>query len=191
MKKTITVFLLLLCAAGLLLMGCRSADVPAHREPTADQAPASENTTDQTQPDNDAESDTVIGIPGGDDTQIQLGQCGKLRIPYAGAANGVRYITDSSQLPDYPELASYNEAYFRNHALLLVTRTVSSGSAKVDIQSVEMENGVAVVSLAYELPEGLGTADMTTWLLWAEVEQGLDCGWILKNSPESNRNELY
>lgn len=194
MKKAISLLLALMCFASLL-SACRSAgpgsaERPSENETSAPIDTEPSETTENTQP----SSDATIALPGNDDIPITLGQTGKLRISYTGNRSGVRYITDPSQLPDYPELAVYDEAYFQDHALLLVTETVSSGSVNVEMQSVIVENGVATVTLDHKMPAGLGTADMTTWLLWVEVDAGLELTWNLANpalKPQSEQNELY
>lgn len=188
MKKIICLVLALLC----LLTGCRSAGPvsddqaaqPSESETSATLNTDPSETTENTQP--------TVNLPAND--AVTMGQTGKLRITYTGNRSGVRYITDPSQLPDHPELAGYGEAYFQEHGLLLVTETVTSGSINVEIQSIIVENGVAVVTLDHQIPSGLGTADMTTWLLWVEVDAGLDLTWNLANPalpPETQQNELY
>lgn len=179
MKVAASFVLLMVCLVSCLA-GCRSAGI----------LPAGEDTT---VPESTAQltEEPTITPPTTEETLVELGKTGKLRIPYAGAVCGVRYITDPSQLPNYPELEAYDAAYFQDHALLLVTETVTSGSARVEIQSVTISQGRGRVSLAHEMPDGLGTADMAAWLLWAEVEKGLDYDWVLENSMGQQQMELY
>ncbi|MBQ8236724.1 MAG: hypothetical protein IJZ39_01045 [Oscillospiraceae bacterium] len=108
---------------------------------------------------------------------IDLGATGCVRVAYNGAISSVRYITSVEQLPDHEALAAYDEAYFADKALIVVYETVGSGSVRVGIESIE--NGV--VTLSHELPGDAGTADMATWLLWAEVDTGLDDTWSVAN----------
>lgn len=187
MKKLICLLLSLL----LLLTGCRSAG-PA-RSDAANQ-PSESETTQATEPswDTGPSQDTTVIRPA--DAPVTMGQTGKLRIAYTGNRSGIRYITDPSQLPDYPELAGYDEAYFQERGLLLVTETVTSGSVNVQVQSIVVENGVAIVTLDHKLPTGLGTTDMATWLLWVEVDAGLDLTWVLSDpalKPDAEQNERY
>jgi hypothetical protein len=37
----------------------------------------------------------------------------------------------------------------------------------------------------------VATTDMATWMLWAEVDKGLDCEWTLANATELPAGELY
>lgn len=181
MKVAASFVLLMVCLVSCLA-GCRSAGL----QPADEESTAPESATQSTQP----TQEVTITPPTTEDKPLELGETGKLRISYNGAVCGVRYITDPAQLPDYPELEAYDAVYFQNHALLLVTETVTSGSTRVDIKSAVISQGRGVVSLAYEMPDGLGTADMAAWLLWAEVEKGLDCDWVLENS-KGQQAELY
>lgn len=188
MKKIICLVLSLL----FLLTGCRSAgpvsdDQAAQPSESETFAPINTDpseTTENTQP--------TVNLPAND--AVTMGQTGKLRIAYTGNRSGVRYITDPSQLPDHPELAGYDEAYFQERGLLLVTETVTSGSVNVEIRSILVENGVAQVTLDHQIPSGLSTTDMTTWLLWVEVDAGLNLTWNLTNPAlpaDNQQNELY
>lgn len=196
MRKLICLLLSVLCLV-CLFSACRSAADPSGSQtPTESTGPVDttpSETTGATLPGEDTqpESTGTALLPGGDGEVITLGQTGKLRIPYTTARSGVRYITDPSQLPDYPELEGYDEAYFRDHALLLVTETVTSGSVNVEIASVLVENGIAAVTLDHQIPEGMGTADMATWLLWVEMDAGLEYSWTLTNPAVKVENEIY
>lgn len=186
MKKLICLMLSML----LLLTGCRSAG-PVLSD-AADQSSGGETTAPVTSDPTEATDDITVTKPV--DAPVTMGQTGKLRIAYTGNRSGVLYITDPSQLPDYPELAGYDEAYFQEHGLLLVTETVTSGSTNVAIQSIVVENGVAIVTLDHKLPTGVGTTDMASWLLWVEVDAGLDLTWVLSNPalrPDTQKNERY
>lgn len=114
-------------------------------------------------------------------TELVIDDTGKVRIDYTVNRSSVQYITSASMLPDYEELKGYDDAYFQDHALVLVIETVSSGSAKVGIDSIFVDGVNASVVLSHEMPDGMGTADMATWLLWAEVETGLECEWSVAN----------
>ena len=115
-------------------------------------------------------------------TETPVAAEGKVRITYTGNRSSVRYITSTEALPDYPELEQFDDAYFAEHALVLVTETVNSGSVNVGIRSVNISGSTASVALYHEVPEnGATTDDMAAWLLWAEVEPGLDCQWAVEN----------
>lgn len=115
------------------------------------------------------------------DSLISFSNPGALRIPYTTGRCGVQYITDPSQLPDYPEFSGYDSDFFKEHALLLVTDTVGSGSTQISIDSIAVNGNTASVTLRRVLPGDVGTADMATWLLWAEVPAGLDLTWETAN----------
>ena len=69
----------------------------------------------------------------------------------------------------------------------MVVDTVTSGSVKVAIDSV----GNGTVTLRKEMSGDVGTADMATWLLWAEVDQGLAESWTVTNSGVQNNLSKY
>lgn len=190
MKRTISLLLALGCLVGLL-SGCRDAG-PVATDP-ATQPSRGETTEPGHMSETTLPLDSGTTLPGGE-SPVGMGQTGKLRVTYTGIRSGVRYITDPSQLPEHPELEQYDEAYFQSRALLLVTETVNTGSIQVGIESILVENGVATVKLKHDVPSGMHTADMTTWLLWVEVDAGLDYTWVLANpalEPQKEQNELY
>ncbi len=105
---------------------------------------------------------------------------GKLRISYYGNISGIRYITSASQLPENEAFSAYDDAWFQDHALILITETVTSGSIGIDIDSIAIDEGTAKVTLLHTIPQQC-TADMATWLLWAEVDKGLELLWQVEN----------
>ena len=120
----------------------------------------------------------------------------RLRLTYNGNVSSALYVTSAAQLPDYPELSAYDDAFFKDHALVLVQESVSSGSVEVGIESVSLKaDHTAVVALTHQGPgEGqVGTADMATWLLWAEVDTGLgDYQWTVANPAlESQLTNMF
>ena len=121
--------------------------------------------------------------------QFQVaGATGAERIEYKQNASSVRYITRVEDLPDYEALDGYRNAeYFETQALLVVVDTVTSGSVKVSIGFL----GDGTVTLAKEMSGTLGTADMATWLLWAEVDQGLTDTWTVTNPGVQNNLSTY
>ena len=131
--------------------------------------------------------DDTPGDPVGEEAQ------GKERLTYEGVESSVRYVTSPDQLPECEALEKYDEAYFADHALILVTQSVSSGSVEVSIKAIqETETGCGVV-LSYGEPgkDQAGTADMATWLLWAQTEQGLEGTWEIVNpalTPEGEKS---
>ena len=115
---------------------------------------------------------------------------GSVRIGYTGNQNSVVYVTSPEQLPAVEELKKYDADYFRTRALVLVRETVGSGSTRVSIQAISQKDQTVYVALLHESPE-VGTADMATWLLWAEVEPGLEnFQWVLANPALKSGLEL-
>ena len=97
-------------------------------------------------------------------------------------------VTRVEDLPAYEALDGYRNAeYFATKALLVVVDTVTSGSVKVSIDSV----GNGTVTLAKEMSGDVGTADMATWLLWAEVDQGLTENWSITNPGVQSNLSKY
>lgn len=92
-------------------------------------------------------------------------------------------------------MSAYDDAFFKDHALVLVQESVSSGSVEVGIESVSLKaDHTAVVTLTHQGPgEGqVGTADMATWLLWAEVDTGLeDYQWTVANPALESQLSQY
>ena len=159
-------------------------------------------------PDTPAKTDTPTAAPGGtqtvgdtgdgtvrEDGSYVPGQVDRLRLTYNGNVSSALYVTSAAQLPDYPELSAYDDAFFKDHALVLVQESVSSGSVEVGIESVSLKaDHTAVVALTHQGPgEGqVGTADMATWLLWTEVDTGLeDYQWTVANPALESQLSQY
>lgn len=164
----------ILCAAAA---GCakRETDVPHDPSPVVTDPDEGEPGSGVVRPGED--SVNAAGEP------VKIDDVGKVRISYTGNRSSVVYVTSASQLPDQEELKKYDDAYFEEHALVLVTETMTSGSVEVGIASVNVSGGVGTVTLYHGEPEQgtYNTSDMATWLLWAEVEPGLDCRWVVAN----------
>lgn len=178
MKRMLCIVLTL----ALLLCGCQSAAMT----PGEPQGQTEEMTEEATENETEVEF-TEIETPGvtlpmdeqetGTGNGTALGNTGCVRVSYNGNVSSVRYITSVDQLPDNEALAAYDEAYFAEKALIVVYETVSSGSVKVGIASVKD----GIVTLSHDMSGDVGTADMATWLLWAEVDAGLDYTWSVAN----------
>lgn len=169
--KIKSIFALLL-AIGLCLslLGCSNSDLPENTGPSADSEP--ERT-----------------IPPELQTSVEIQKQGKVQVSYTINLSSVKYITSASALPDHEVLADYDDAWFADHALVLVYETVSSGSVDVSIASIQISDSAASVILSHT-PAGTGTTVMTTWLLWAEVDAGLSYDWSVSNPAlESNASE--
>ena len=191
MKRMMCAMLVL----ALLLCGCQSADLPGSE--SQDQTEkvteaVTESVTEVTGPEMNIIEPPEVTLPHFSlETEsgepLKLGGTGCARIQYTNNVSSVFYITDVARLPDYEALQGYDAAYFEDKALLVVLESVGSGSAKVGIESV---NG-GVVTLSHEMPGDAGTADMATWVLWAEVEQGLDYNWTVANPALEPAGSMY
>ena len=148
-----------------------------------------ETTPNQTEPDQEPIGATIplnITEPVTGASQ-DLGETGCVRIGYTNNVSRVLYVTKASDLAAYPELNQYDDAYFAHHALVVVLESTSSGSVKVGIESISD----GVVTLSHEMPGNVGTTDMATWLLWAEVEQGLEETWSVANPALKSDSSAY
>lgn len=192
MKRTCRILLLLACALCLAASGCGGAPASAPSSAAGSLPVESAPGPGQGALDGRPEAgEPGIGVvtPGADTAdaagdEIELANQGKVRIPYTGNQSGAAYVVSAADLPDYPELKQYDDAYFEDHALVLVTESVNSGSIDVGILAVHLQDPFAAVTLYHEMPQGAdyGTADMATWLLWAEVDAGLDgYSWRVEN----------
>ena len=197
MKRVI--LLALAWALCLSAAGC-SGTGNASSSATSSQPGASSSSGQDSRP-GDASSEhgepgTGVVLPGEDmpsaaGEEVVFDDGGKLRITYTVNRNSAVYVTSADQLPDYEELAQYDDAFFAEHALVLVTETVNSGSVDVGILSININGSTASVTLAHDAPEGDATADMATWLLWAVVEPGLDCQWTVANPALESETAQY
>lgn len=122
---------------------------------------------------------------------LTIGATGSSRVDYAGNISSARYITSADQLPAYSQLQGYDDAYFQEHALLVVMETVNSGGVTVSIESIELEGSKALVRLSHQTAGDVGTTVMTTWLVWAELDAGLDYSWSVKNSAVRDESQRY
>lgn len=186
--------ILALCLLFLLslLTGCKASDAgvaSADTEATETTAAATGTVTEIPR-----ESVEVTvpkeGLSAGEgENGLTVGETGRIRVDYTGNLSSVRYITSADRLPDYPELEGYDEAYFQEKALILVMETVTSGTVQVGIQGIDLDGETATVQLSHENQGDVGTAVMTTWLIWAEVEAGLDYTWTVGNPAVESQAE--
>lgn len=126
------------------------------------------------------------GAVGNDTVTLESPQ--KLRITYQqGTPNSITCVSSAEQLKAYglygsETLAAYDDSFFDSKALVLVKYTVNSGSTQLSLGSATQVNDMVSVHLDAQ-SSGMGTADMATWLLWAEVDKSLSgCQWVL-DSP--------
>lgn len=202
--KRIFAWILLLC---LLLSGCRGGEAPGTEtqaqpqtsEPTQQTAASttepSEGETENSGSGSIIATEGTLPVGGLDEKPqgdaLTIGETGKIRLTYSVNLSSVRYVTSVSQLPECEGLEAFDEAYFREHALLIVIETVSSGTVDTGIESVTVNEDGAVVTLFHEAKSDVVTADMTTWLLWAEVEKDLDYSWTVFNPATESSASQY
>ncbi len=138
----------------------------------------------QTKPIFPTQEATTAGEP------VAFGTVGSTRMTYSTAVSSVRYVTSAAQLPQNEALAAYDDAYFATGALLLVMETVSS-SVQVGIESITALNGTASVKLSHAQPGENTNPTITVWLIWVEVEQGLNYQWTVENPAMDSTAEKY
>lgn len=109
----------------------------------------------------------------------------KLRITYQqGVGNSVTCVSSVDELNRFglygsDKLAAYDKHFFDSKALVLVKYTVNSGSTQLSLDSATQVSNMVSVHVDAQ-SSGMGTSDMATWLLWAEVDKSLsDCQWVL------------
>lgn len=170
MKMKIAMSLLLVVC--LFLTGCRSSGALPSEIATAPSEGKSETTDGVPLP--TEEEEDMKGNQMFANVQTK-------RIPYTGNKSSVVYVTEPAQLPKDDAFAGYDADFFRTRALVLVTDTVGSGSVQVGIEEIVIRGNVANVYVSREMPGDIGTADMATWYIWAEVEAGLTCRWAVAN----------
>ena len=121
----------------------------------------------------------------------------KLRITYQqGVSDSVVCVSSVEELHAYglygsQTLAAYDEAFFQDKALVLVKYTVNSGSIQLSLGEATQVNQVVSVKVDAQL-DGMGTSDMATWLLWAEVDKSLsDCQWVLEGGSHAGNTVTH
>ena len=62
----------------------------------------------------------------------------------------------------------YDEVFFSENFLVLITVSENSGSNRHEVTSIEEDNGVLNIEIERHLPE-IGTADMAGWLITIEL----------------------
>ena len=67
-------------------------------------------------------------------------------------------------------LAKYNDAFFRDKALLLLVRQEPSGSNTLEVHGVILESGRMEVRVA-RVAQEIGTADMARWVIALELDK--------------------
>ena len=188
MKKMICIILVLM----LVLTGCQGA-AGETTPPTETMAPTEaaqpQEMTMPTLPESGFQSGPVMGELEGE--ALAFGNAGKVRLNYDGNRSYVLYVTSVEQLPREGSWNGYDAAYFETKALLIVVETLNSGSVQVDLESILVDGDTASVHVKRTMSGEVGTTDMATWMLWAEVEAGLDLNWVLANASQLPQGEKY
>lgn len=182
MKKMICAILVLM----LVLTGCQA---PVGETTPSTQVTEPQETAFPTLPD--------IGLTPVPGTNPQTGEAlafenaGKVRLNYDGNRSYVLYVTSVEQLPSGGSWTGYDAEYFETKALLIVVETLNSGSVQVDLESILVDGDTAYVHIKRTMSGEVGTADMATWMLWAEVEADLELNWALANASQLPQGEKY
>ncbi len=164
-----------------LLTGCRrGSSATTAATDAATTAPAA---TDPTVPSftDGTRGDPDIGI------DVAFKVLGTQNVKHSLDISQAKYITSVDDLPSYDALAEYDEAWFREHALLVILETVPGGKITIDIDSIKLDGSRADITLARGYDGKLSTTTNVVWLVWAEVERDLHYTWNITNPTlESN-----
>ena len=172
-------YLIWLCVFCLLISGCQTSLSDASTDPTPETTvPARETTTP---------TDPVLTMK-----LVRFSNPDILRLPYNANAGGVQYVTSADKLPAYDALEKYDDAYFESKGLLLISVNTATSTVKLSITSISVADNQAAVLLNYAVSGDAVTSDMTTWLLWAEVDAGLDAlQWSIVGTTGSSPLETH
>jgi hypothetical protein len=166
----------------LLLSACRATQTTQNAQTT----PTTESSEQAVPESTGTDKNPMIAVG-----QLAFQNPGKQRIGYKENQSGVLYITSATQLPSSDAFKQYDDAFFQDHALVLVTQTVGSGSVQLEIESIFVSGDTAIVTISHNLPGDVGTSDMATWYLWAEVEAGLDLKWTVAGIAKNDSFEIH
>lgn len=159
MKKRIFALILAVC---LLLAGC---------------APAEQETQGSTHPSAGGETHEApdLGL------KIAFTELGCINLSHSVNISYAVYVTRAENVPEYAQLAEYDEAWFEEHALVLIYESVASRNVQVSVESILKDGNTARITLAHETDSSAGSAVKVTKLLWLEVEKGLEMHWTVEN----------
>ena len=166
----------------LLLSACRATQASQNAQTT----PTTESSEQSANESTGTDKNPLIAVG-----QLAFQNPGKQRIGHKEHPNGVLYITSAAPLTSGDAFNQYHDAFFQDHALVLVTLTVGSGSVQLEIESIFVSGDTATVTISHNLPGDVGTSDMATWYLWAEVEAGLDLKWAVGSIAKSSSFEIH
>lgn len=66
-------------------------------------------------------------------------------------------------------MSKYTEEFFKDRALLVLDTTVNTGSTKLTVSDVYVENGILCARVLADTPD-IGTADMAQYRIYVEFE---------------------
>ena len=187
MKRIICMFLMMLfltgCGtghpAGTSAPAVTTQPQPATSEPNLSEPEETLAWTEVTVPETIPFATVDIGTAQGE--PLEFANPGCQRVEYQGNRSFVRYVTSAEDLPGEEALGKYDAEFFRTQALVIVYETVSSGSVKLELEKIAVDGDVASVFIRRTMSGEVGTSDMATWLLWAEVEKDLVYSWEIAN----------
>ena len=64
----------------------------------------------------------------------------------------------------------YDEEFFKDHNIVLVLLTASSGSIRYKVENINLNDGVMEINITKKTPE-IGTCDMAGWHVLVEIEK--------------------
>lgn len=64
----------------------------------------------------------------------------------------------------------YDEEFFKNHNIVLVLLTASSGSIRYKVENINLNDGVMEINITKKTPE-IGTCDMAGWHIIIETDK--------------------
>ena len=67
-------------------------------------------------------------------------------------------------------IEEYDEEFFKNHNIVLVLLTASSGSIRYKVENINLNDGVMEINITKKTPE-IGTCDMAGWHIIIETEK--------------------
>lgn len=68
------------------------------------------------------------------------------------------------------ETKEYDEEFFKEHNIVLVLLTASSGSIKYKVENINLNDGVMEINITKKIPE-IGTCDMVGWHIIIETDK--------------------
>ena len=113
--------------------------------------------------------------------EIPFSDPGQCRLEYTGQSPWIRYVISRDQLPQLEALECYDDAFFRDHALVVLCITLNSGSIRPRIGQILRTGDIAQVTVIREADGEQLTQDLALWLLWARVDRDLSCSFRLED----------